>query len=174
MNLDDLFNFVSRLMRGSNAHNTLNSQTVEIVFQKSPGKPGTDKRGIKDLDFQVVAGGVVVQIGRTGEDGKIQVQITGGKATLQLMSAGAAVAEYTITLRGDAAEDVSTLLGQQRRLRLLGYQLGPTGADQNGVDGAMNVRTDRSILNFQADNAIKFEGVVTAPTQTALTNQAGA
>ena len=165
---------IGRLVRNSTLFNTLNTRKVEIVLQMSPGKPGTDKRGIKDLDWQVSKDGAVIQTGKTTDNGKIPMRIRGGVSTLQLLFGGASVAEYTVSTRDTAIEAVGTIIGQQRRLRMLGYHVGHAGSDGNGVDGNLDELTDRATMEFQLDSNIKATGVVDANTSTALTNAAGA
>jgi hypothetical protein len=87
-------------------------------------------------------------------------------------------------VRSAAIEGVATDAGQQRRLRMLGYHIGHTGAEGNGVDGAAvpSREVDRSIMEFQADtpginaagNANAISSVVDANTRNALTAAAGA
>ncbi|SRR5712691_2261426 len=174
---------IARLISGSTAFNTLNVRTVTIFLQKSPNRPRGDVRGINAQNFQVVKDGAVIQTGATGADGRIRMRIQGGVSTLQLF-AGAVFADYTVTIRDDAIEAVATPAGQQRRLRMLGYQIGHPGPEGNGVDGvAVPIpAVDRSILEFQADTpAINANGNVDAMdsiagnnTQNALTAAAGA
>lgn len=164
---------IARQVSGSGSFNTLNVRTVEIFFQKSPGRPG-EVRGISALNFKVVKDGAVIQTGTTGNDGKIQMRIQGNVSTLQLI-AGTTVAEYTVKIRDDAVEAVSTMAGQQRRLRMLGYQIGQTGPDNNGVntDPSPNRRMDRSILEFQADDqTLQMDSIAGSLTQGALTKAA--
>src|SRR5258707_15274155 len=97
---------VARLNSGSTAFNTLNVRTVDIFFQKSPGRPGA-VRGINALNFQVEKDGAVIQTGTTGADGRIRMRIQGGVSTLQL-PVGANCAKYTVSIRDDAVEAVST------------------------------------------------------------------
>ena len=167
---------IARLFAGSSAFNTLNVRTVTLFFQKSPGKPGGGTaRGIDGLSFQVVKDGAVIQTGNTGADGRIQMRIPGGIATLRLITGGTP-AEYTVSLRDDAPEAAATAGGQQRRLRMLGYQIGNAGADGNGVDGAAvpSAAIDRCLLEFQADDgSIAMNGLADGATQTALTTAAG-
>jgi hypothetical protein len=170
---------IGRLIRGSNLFNTLNTRTVEIFMQMSPGNPGADKRGIKDLDWQVSKDGTVIQTGRTTDNGRIPMRIRGGTSTLQLMFSGAAVAEYTVGIRDTAMDPDTDQRGQLRRLRVLGYQIGHSGTDGIGVDAtnpppAFTVEGDRSIHEFQSDSDIKAIGVVDAATRARLTADAGA
>ncbi len=174
---------ISRLAPGATGFNTLNVRTVEIFLQKSPGKPNGDVRGVNLLSFQVVKDGAVIQNGTTGTDGRIRMRIQGGVSTLQLLG-GPSVMEYEVIIRDDAIEPVTAPAGQQRRLRMLGYHIGHTGPEGNGVDGAAvpTVEMDRSILEFQADTlAINAAGQANAMssiadnnTQNALTAAAGA
>jgi hypothetical protein len=169
---------IARLAPGARGFNTLNIRTVKIFLQKSPGKPGGDIRGIDALTFQVVKDGGVIQTGTTGQDGLIRMRIQGGVSMLQLIG-GAPVAEYEVTIRDDAIEAANTPEGQQRRLRMLGYQIGHTGPEGNGVDGvaAPGVALDRAILEFQADQAARnltIDSIAGNQTQNALVAEAGA
>jgi hypothetical protein len=173
---------IARLVPGSTAANTINIPVVQIFLQKSPNKPSGDQRGI-EVDFEVVKNGAVIQAGRTGPDGKVDMRVPGGTATLRIRASGA-VAEYTVTIRSAAIEGAATAAGQQRRLRMLGYHIGHTGAEGNGVDGAAvpSREVDRAILEFQADtpainsagNANAISGLADGTTQGQLTTAAGA
>jgi hypothetical protein len=173
---------IARLVPGSTGANTINIPTVDIFLQRSPNKPAGDQRGIV-VDFEVIKDGAVIQAGTTGPDGKVVMRLPGGAATLRINAAGA-TAEYAVTLRSAAIEGVATSAGQQRRLRMLGYQIGHTGPEGNGVDGAAvpSPDMDRAIEEFQGDtaaintagNANSMTGVADAPTQNALTAAAGA
>ena len=76
--------------------------------------------------------------------------------------------------RRDAAalSAVTTVTGQQERLRMLGYQVGHSGAG-GAVDGTQNFQLERSILDFQNDQNQFADGNADAPTQTNLTTRAG-
>ena len=110
------------------------------------------------------------------------MQIVGAFSTLEVLG-GAAVAQYTVRIRNAAAEAVATPAGQQRRLRMLGYHIGHTGPEGNGVDGAAvpSLEMDRSISEFQADtaainaagNADAIDSIAGNNTQNALTAAAG-
>lgn len=166
--------YIARLLRDALGHNTLNTPTVPVIFQRSPGIASGNDRGIQDLDYRVMAGTAVVQTGRTGPDGRIDVRLQGGAVTLELLHAGTTVARYNVRARADAIEDVATTAGQQRRLRMLGYQIGPAGTDRVGVDGSTGRRTDRAVLEFQADKGLETDGVPGTNTQNGLTTDAGA
>jgi hypothetical protein len=170
---------IGRLVRGSTLFNTLNTRTVEIFMQMSPGNPGSDKRGIKDLDWQVSKDGAVIQTGKTTDNGRIPMRIRGGSSTLQWMFGAAVVAEYAVGIRDTAMDPDTDQRGQLRRLRVLGYQIGHSGTDNIGVDAtnpppAFTVEGDRSIFEFQSDSDIKAIGVVDAATRARLTADAGA
>lgn len=168
--------FISRLISGSPGFNTLNlPPPVPVHFHRSPDFPGGPARGISGLDFQVVTNGAVAQQGRTGADGRIDVRVPpGGSSTIQILFQGKVVAEYTVTVDSGALAAVNTVLGQQQRLRMLGYQIGHSGADGNGVDGAVNALFERSVLDFQADQNLFPDAAVGPITQPQLTARAGA
>ena len=174
---------ITRLVPGATGFNTLNIRTVDIFMQRSPGRPAGDVRGINVLNFQVIKDGAVIQLGTTGPDGRIRMRIQGGISTLRLLG-GAPEPEYDVSIRDAAIEAVATPAGQQRRLRMLGYHIGHSGPEGNGVDGAAVPipDVDRSILEFQADTAAinaagsanAMSSIADANTQNALTAAAGA
>jgi len=164
---------ISRLTNLVDFFNTLNTRTARIIFQKSPGKKGSDKRGIKDLDFQVVKNGAVIQIGQA-VDGVIDMLVRGGSSTLQILSNGAPVAEYEVSIRSAPVEANTQLVGRQKRLRMLGYHLGHDGPAGNGVGAPFNAELDRSILEFQGDKDKKMDGLLDNATAGILAADAGA
>lgn len=165
---------VARLVQSSTAHNTLNlPPPIPIHFQRSPDFPQGDVRGIQGMDFQVVSGGIVIQVGTTAADGKIDVRVPpGGSSTVQLLFNGAVVAEYEVTIDAGAPAAVNTITGQQQRLRMLGYQIGHAGTDSNGVDGNQSLVFERSVLDFQTDQGLLADAV-NPQTQPRLTTRAG-
>jgi hypothetical protein len=173
---------IARLVPGSTAANTINIPTVEIFLQKSPNKPAGDQRGIV-IDFEVEKDGAIIQAGTTGPNGRVLMRVPGGSALLRIRAAGQ-TAEYAVSLRNAAIEGAATDAGQQRRLRMLGYHIGHSGPEGNGVDGAAvpSREMDRSIMEFQADtaainaagNADAISGVANGATQGQLTTAAGA
>lgn len=169
-----IFTRIARLVRSSTAHNTVNVRTAEVFFQKSPGKPSGDTRGITGLAFRVMSGGVEIQSGTTGADGKVTVMIRGtAPSIVQWLHNGAVVSEFEVKLRDSAYEADTTLIGFQRRLRQLGYQLGSTGLGHDGVDGRMGPKTDRAIQMFQADSGRTFDSTRSAQTVTDLNTACG-
>jgi hypothetical protein len=165
--------FISRLVRTAQYHNLLNIRVVDVYFQKCPGWDRGEGRGIGGLEYQVLSGGIVVQTGRTGDDGKIPVPVVGGRSELQLMSGGSAVARYQISIRDNAWEANNTAIGAQRRLRTLGYQLGHEGAEHNGIDGTLGEKTDKAIQDFQIDSNLAFDGQVGTQSRTKLDQEVG-
>lgn len=165
--------YISRLVRSATGHNTVNTVVVPVIFQRSPGVASGNDRGIKDLDFRVLSGTNVIQTGRTNDDGRIDVRVRGPSVTLEILHGGNPVARYNVQARSAAPEAATTIAGQQRRLRMLGYQLGNVGMERNGVDGTMGRRTDRAILEFQADEGLETDGVVGTNTRNGLTGDAG-
>jgi hypothetical protein len=167
--------FISRLVSGSAAVNTISlPPPVPIHFQRSPDFPAGDIRGIDGMDFQVFSNGAVIQTGRTGNDGKIDVRVPpGGSSIVKLLFNGAVVAEYEVTVDAGAFAAVNTVTGQQQRLRTLGYQIGHLGPEGNGVDGNQRLEFERSVLEFQADQGLVIDSVVGAVTGPRLTTRAG-
>jgi hypothetical protein len=161
---------IARQVPDSSLFNTINFPTVEIRFQRSPGK-GQDVRGIAALDFQVESAGTIIQTGQTGKDGLIKMMIPGGAAQLQFLHKGQIVARYDVTIDADALDAIDKAKGQQQRLRMLGYQQRHAGDFKDGVTGLKaaptgrsktvapdEIRTDpedvgfeRSVLDFQVD-----------------------
>ena len=175
--------FIARQVLGATTFNTINVQTVEIFLQRSPGRPAGDVRGTNAATFHVRdSTGALIQTDITPASGRIQMQILGSFSTLEVLG-GTAVAQYTVRIRNTAVEAVATPAGQQRRLRMLGYHIGHSGPEGNGVDGvAVPIpEMDRSILEFQTDtaainaagNANAISSIADNNTQNALTAAAG-
>jgi len=158
---------VGRLFTEAEVFDTLDVPTVEIFFQRWPGVNSGNDRGVDGMEFQVSAEGRVIQRGRTGPDGRIEMQVRGVASTLQILSAGAVVSEYSVSTH-DAMEAVTTVEGQQRRLLILGYDVGP-----DGVDGQRGGVTERAMLDFQADTGITMQGRASTETRNRLTAEAG-
>jgi hypothetical protein len=176
--MSDGFVSVARLLRESvnTLFNLINTRSVEIFFQMSPGRPSGDTRGVDTLEYNVFdsRGNQLQGPLQTGPDGRIQMLIRGGEGRLQVLFNGNPVCTYTVRIRDTAIEAVNTRVGIQRRLRLLGYHVGDGGAQNNGVTSnanPMNTETDRSILEYQTDQGQDFTGLETnANLQNALTN----
>jgi hypothetical protein len=152
---------VARQVVGSALFNTFNFPMVEIRFHRSPGNNHND-RGIKGLKFQVESNGTVIQEGETGKDGKIKMIVPFGSAQLQLMFQGTIVARYDVTLDDRELDPVDKKIGQQQRLRLLGFQIGHGGPFKDGVTGdekdsdaaaerENGEKFERSVLDFQVE-----------------------
>lgn len=124
---------VSRMVFDAAGHNTINVRTVKLFFQKSPGKPKKDKRGIHELEFRVVSDGLAVRRVKSVKTGMIEVPLSNGKAILELWDGSRTVSIYEITEDESPMSPADTILGQQQRLRHLGYQLGHAGPTGDGV-----------------------------------------
>ncbi|MCL4221619.1 MAG: peptidoglycan-binding protein [Phycisphaerales bacterium] len=172
--MSGVVSFISRLVQSATAHNTINLPTVPVTFQRSPGVPTANERGISDMDFRVTSLGFVLQTGRTPANGRIDVRLVGGRATLQLLHNGNPVAEYDIRVHTAAVEPDSTINGIQRRLRMLGYQLGHEGAGKDGITNTITKLTDRAIQDFQIDQKVAFDGKVDAGTTTKINDAVAA
>ena len=164
---------IARQAINSLLRNVLNSRVVPILFHRSPGNDNGGDRAIAGLHWQVRAQGFVIQTGVTGNDGRVAMVVRGASSTLELLHNGAVVASYDVRVSTATLDAVGTLIGQKQRLRLLGYQIGHGGPDGNGVDATVNMETERSMLDFQADESLYDDAVVTATMQARLTARAG-
>jgi len=72
---------------------------------------------------------------------------------------------YPITVRR-TIEPRTTTKGAQRRLSLLGYELG-------GIDGQVGKLTDNATSNLQADSDLDADGVIGNLTRTQLQTKFG-
>ena len=72
---------------------------------------------------------------------------------------------------GDRADLVTTI---QRMLQIIGYDLGTSGPDEDGVDGQYGDTTEKAVTQFQTDskqwdgNPLKVDGMVGPETSDAL------
>jgi len=187
---------IARLVSSSTAFNTLNTPpAIPIHFHKSPDFPSVP-RGIAGLDFQVLVAGAIISQGTTRADGRIDVRVPpGGSARVNLLFAGAVVAEYDVTVErnplsdlnaGDAildpgsapqaaneATNAASIQGTQERLRMLGYQIGHSGAEGTGVSGVMTAEWERGVLDFQADQNLLADAKIGPLTKGRLRTRAG-
>lgn len=154
---------VGRTASGSAHTNTVALTRIKIYFQRYPGDHGTDAdRGIAGLDWVFKIDGAVSQRGTTAADGSVEIDVpVGSRRELEILGT-----TYNITLRG-TLEAVTTVRGQQRRLDMFGYELG-------SADGGFGQKTERAVLNFQADNGpLRIDGVADATTRSTLTTKTG-
>ncbi len=145
----------------------INRIKLEIRFQRYPG---VDRAaGIAGLAYTVAVDGGPATKGTTAADGTVSISLAAGElALLTILDT-----EYEVSIRAGAVEPTAQLRGQQRRLRLLGYQLGQAGADGDGIDGHLGYKTERSLLDFQADAGLQIDAVVGPATQKELKKKAG-
>jgi hypothetical protein len=148
---------VARTLKGLNHGNKLVFRRVKVYFQRVPGKTGPDaNRAIDGVPYTVKVGGQVVSRGETGYDGAISLVVP-AELPIELSIFGTV---YNVTL-ADYMEPVTDVRGRQRRLSMLGYELGD-------IDGTKGLRYERAVLNFQADNALNPDGDAGGITQPAL------
>lgn len=142
--------------------NTLALRKLKVYFQRFPGKGGTDAdRAINDVEYTLRAGGRVIDKGKTAADGSIEMLVPAG-APVELEIFGT---KYDVTIQ-PWLEPETQVKGQQRRLSMLGYELG-------NPDGTFGEKTDRAALNFQADQGLEPDGVVGNNTQSKLKSELG-
>jgi hypothetical protein len=152
----------ARTLKDLPHRNTLVLRKLKVYFQRFPGKGGSDAdRGIADLDYVLKVGGRVVDRGKTAADGSIEMQVPAGER-IQLEILGTT---YDVKIRS-SLEQETTVHGQQRRLSMLGYELG-------GVDGNFGERTDFAALCFQADLSLNPDGIIGATTRGRLKSELG-
>lgn len=154
---------VAKTASGTGTGNTLVLRQVKVIFQVFPGTGGTDaERGIANVPFTVtVAAPGVNASGNTAADGSVDLQIPSG-TTANLTILGTV---YPITVRR-TIEARTTTKGAQRRLSLLGYELG-------GIDGQVGQKTDNATLNLQADSNLDADGVIGNLTRGQLRTKFG-
>jgi hypothetical protein len=146
--------------------NTVVLNRVKLYFREYPGasRGGTDG-AIADQAYVLRAGGTTVS-GNTDREGAIQVDIPAGQAvTLEIFGT-----TFELTKLA-ALEANNTLRGAQRRMNIIGYRAGP-------VDGLVGMKTDKSLLDFQADQGLTLEGLtssgaVPAASQSSLQSVVG-
>lgn len=154
---------VGRTASGSTHTNTVALTRIKIYFQRYPGDHGTDaERGISGVAWEFKIDGAVAQRGTTAADGSLEIDVpVGSTRTLEIFGT-----TYNITLRG-TLEAVTAVRGQQRRLDMFGYELGR-------ADGDFGAKSERAVLNFQADNGpLRIDGVADATTRSTLTTKTG-
>lgn len=153
---------VARTQKELAHKNTLVLRKLKVFFQRFPGKGGTDaERGIADVDYTLKVAGRVVDKGKTAADGSVTMNVPAGeKLELELLGT-----VYEVKIRSSLEKDTTTE-GQQRRLVLLGYDVGD-------VDGNWGKRSDHAALTFQADQALNPDGVVGSNTRSKLRGEVG-
>lgn len=155
---------VTRSASGTATPSTLVLDVVDLFFQVYPGtttRNGTNI-GIANVSYTVQIGSNPAQTFTTNTDGRARVSIpAGSSATVRIFDT-----DYVVTSR-DTLEAVTTLAGQQRRLQMLGFELGPSG-----VDGNRGRRTEKAILDFQADANLSIDGIAGSNTRNQLQDPA--
>jgi hypothetical protein len=142
--------------------NTLALRKLKVYFQRFAGKDGTDaERAINDVEYILRAGGRVIDKGKTAADGSIDMLVPAG-VPLELEIFGT---KYDVAIH-PFLEAETQVKGQQRRLSMLGYELGR-------VDGTFAEKTDRAALRFQADQGLEPDGNVGNNTQSKLKSEFG-
>ena len=157
---------VSKSASGTGHGNTVTMTAVKIMFQVFPGIKGTDaQRGIAGVPYTLSLDGGKTTIAaasfKTSVDGGVTFFVPSNTpAILKIFDT-----EYDISAL-NAIEPKTTNKGVQRRLSLLGYEL-------DDVDGDLGKKTDRSLLNFQADSDLNADGKINALTQNRLAGDFG-
>lgn len=142
--------------------NTLVLRKLKVYFQRFPGKGGTDAdRAINDVEYVLRVAGRVVDKGKTAADGSIEMMVPAGQpAELEIFGT-----KYDVKIH-NWLEPETQVKGQQRRLSMLGYELGEP-------DGRFGEKTDRAALNFQADQGLEPDGIIGSGTRSRLKSEFG-
>ncbi|MBK8254161.1 MAG: peptidoglycan-binding protein [Polyangiaceae bacterium] len=153
---------VARTQKDLPHKNTLVLRKLKVYFQRFPGKGGTDAdRAINDVEYILRAGGRVIDKGKTAADGSIEMIVpTGVPIELEVFGT-----KYDVKVH-PFMEAENTAKGAQRRLSMLGYELG-------NPDGNVGEKTDRATLNFQADQSLEPDGVFGSNTESKLKSEFG-
>ena len=159
---------VSRSASGTAHGNTIKVVMVKIMFQVFPGVKGTNaQRGIAGVPFTFTAdmgAGMTTISGttlKTAADGSLTIlTLANTPAILKIFDT-----EYEISALG-AIEPKTTKKGVQSRLSLLGYELGD-------IDGNLGAKSDRSLLNYQADSHLNADGRIDNFTRDELVKDFG-
>lgn len=135
---------------------------VEVYFQVYPGKTTINGTpiGIANQPYTVQVGTAAPIAGTSDANGKIEITFSPG-ATIKLTILGT---EYNITNK-TTLEPVAQLAGVQRRLAMLGYELG-----SHNVDGSIGKYTAIAIHSFQCDADINLHGRPRSQLKTTLTS----
>ncbi|MEZ4298383.1 MAG: peptidoglycan-binding domain-containing protein [Polyangiaceae bacterium] len=153
---------IARTQKDLPHKNTLALRKLKVYFQRFPGKGGTDAdRAINDVDYTLRAGGRVIDKGKTAADGSIEMLVPAG-VPVELEIFGT---KYDVTIAPFMEADTQ-VQGQQRRLSMLGYELGT-------VDGTFGEKTDRAAMNFQVDQSLAPDGNVGTNTRSKLRSEFG-
>jgi len=154
---------VSKAATGTTHVNVISPRFIKILFQLFPGVQGTDaQRGIAGVpySFKVGDGAVVDGQKTTADGGVLLLVVSDAVITLTIFDT-----DYLINVKS-SIEPWNTTKGVQRRLSLLGYEIG-------GIDGQIGGWTDWALLNFQAESDLNADGRIDANTQNQLKKDFG-
>ncbi|MBL7977075.1 MAG: hypothetical protein JNN12_01955 [Bacteroidetes Order II. Incertae sedis bacterium] len=138
---------------------TFTTAQAILYFQPYPGK---HTNGISGLRYQLYVNGVATgPAGTTGANGEVRLNGLAPTGNNQLEILGT---RYQIRFIStiEPLTGANANKGLQRRLAMLGYELG-------NIDGDLGRKTDREILNFQGDKARDTNGFVSGYPASART-----
>jgi hypothetical protein len=139
---------VPRAAEGTQTSSTVVLIQLEIYFQVYPGTSTRDGTniGIANQPYQITLSNGGASNGQTDADGKILITVPPGvTAKLHIFNT-----DYEVSARG-TLEPITQLAGVQRRLQMVGYELG-----EHGVDGSIGQNTERAVLDLQYDAALNI------------------
>jgi hypothetical protein len=140
---------VPRAAAGTETSSTIVLIQLEIYFQVYPGTSTRDGTniGIADQPYQITLSNASSSSGQTDADGKVLITVPPGvTAQLRIFNTN-----YDVSATG-TLEPITQLAGVQRRLQMVGYDLG-----EHGVDGDIGQNTERAVLDLQYDAALDID-----------------
>lgn len=160
---------IQRTLEGLTQAVTLVIPAVRVRFQICPG---TDAGlGIQGAQYEVVSGGVTVKTDTTDANGEATIPIPLIQTTACVLRIFGT--DYPLDI--SALQPVTTIVGQQQRLNLMGYVTGYQldATNDPTSDGNDSTRHQQGIMNFQTDKALTIDGKIGPKTRGSLTKAAG-
>jgi Putative peptidoglycan binding domain len=154
-----------RIAATNDGPTTINRRKIQIFFQSYPGT--SKASGIQGLSYVLTVGTSPGVVGTTPSDGHIDIHLSAGDtASLKILET-----EYQVSLLEGLPFKITELRGVQQRLNMLGYHAGGLRTDDLQARTGLNQeqRTERAIINFQADHDPLFiDGIAGSKTQAKL------
>jgi hypothetical protein len=140
--------------------NTFTDVLLVLYFQRYPGQD--PKSGIANAPYKIMDGSKQIGSGKTDSEGRVFIGFK-PKTEITVNILGSIFSIKNLT----KIKPINTTEGLQRRLKITGYYGGK-------VDGIYGPRTERAMLNFQADHdPLKMDGSPGNSTKSKLANEAG-
>jgi hypothetical protein len=140
--------------------NTFTDVLLVLYFQRYPGQD--PKSGIANVPYKIMDGSKQIDSGKTDSEGRVFIGFKPKVGiTVEILGSKFPITNLT------KIPSISTTKGLQRRLKITGYYSGR-------VDGVYGPRTERAMLNFQADHdPLKMDGSPGNSTNSKLKDEVG-